>query len=388
MVSHEDVAAAYRMILGREPESGAAIQYHAEKHASVADLCRELRRSEEFQDKFSDDLAGELINERHGAAQFLAAATSNDMILKRISFRIGISGYIALPLLSTDPIVASYAAGQHPNDYLLDILETLTEPGDQVIDLGAHVGSFCVPAALMGRKLLAVDASEHHTNLLRASARVNNLPALAVVNRAITRTPGPVSFSQRGLFGAVDFAQSDAKAVSVAGETLRNLIDQNKFGRTRLIKMDIEGSELFALETIRDLLLQPNGPAIAYESNAESYEHAGYSVKEMRLWLESHGYQTFRAESGRWIYAPPDQPQPELWVDLIALSAKQRRRFANLIDPIWQPAEMRDRFLTWSALPHANTRAHIQKLLNDDKIRALDPSFDDLARSLVATNAK
>ena len=50
-ISHDLVVAAYRALLGREPESENVIHALAENHRSAEDLLRAFLRSEEFRKK-------------------------------------------------------------------------------------------------------------------------------------------------------------------------------------------------------------------------------------------------------------------------------------------------------------------------------------------------
>ena len=52
---------------------------------------------------------------------------------------------------SDDPIVRGYLEGYRPNQELIDYLPVFTKPGDCVLDLGAHIGTFSLSAAAMGR---------------------------------------------------------------------------------------------------------------------------------------------------------------------------------------------------------------------------------------------
>jgi len=382
MVSRSDVIAAYRLILGREPESEAVVKEQTRRYAASTDLARAFRSSDEFRDLYRREARLRWEESLSQTQRITAEATRADILLKHIEFRPGAEGMLALPLLSDDPIVAAYATGDRPNDYMLDILEMLTGPGDQVVDLGAHVGTFCVPAALLGRHLLAVDASQRHVRLIETSCQVNNLKSISIVHRAIVREDGPVAFTEQGLFGAVDFANADVNAVRVAGKRLSALLDEHGFDRVRLIKMDIEGSELHGLQSIAERLGQAHGPAILYESNEETFQRAGYSVVDMRLWLEAQGYHTFRIEDARWVYAPPDQPQPELWADMLALKPTHEKRFERIIDRTWSDQAMRDRFFSCASLPYENTRAHLLRLLADPIVRSRHPDLARLAAEL------
>jgi FkbM family methyltransferase len=240
----------------------------------------------------------------------------------------------------------------------------------------------------MGRRVLAIDASQRHIDLIDISRRVNELSLLSPVRRAITREDGEVGFCENGLFSAVDFTGGSDAAVMVPSERLSSLLGRYGFNYLHLIKMDIEGSELIALESISQVLECEDGPAIIYESNEETFRSAGYSVPEFRRWLEARGYRTFRVEGSRWVYAPPEQPQPELWVDVLALKPFHQRRFADAIDEFWDHDVMRDRFRIWGSLPHDSTRNHVISLLEDGSLRTQHPDLEMLAVELILRKAE
>ena len=86
----------------------------------------------------------------------------------------------------TDP-VSAYIAGQRQvgSRYLIDLAIGLTEPGQLVCDLGAHVGEIALSLAASGRRVLAVEASPRNQQLLERSAEANSFAWAAGVHRRV-----------------------------------------------------------------------------------------------------------------------------------------------------------------------------------------------------------
>lgn len=302
-----------------------------------------------------------------------AYAMAEDLVCKWQTYPGDASAFLVLPARTDDPIVEAYLRGETPNRYMAEVLDETTAQGDRVVDLGCHVGTFSVAAAAMGRKVTAVDASARHVALVRHSRDLNHFANLEIHHAAISRRAGTVSFLENGLFGAIDFSDSDASAVGVQACGVDDLIREQAGAPVRFLKMDIEGAEYDALVT-GNRLLSEDKPIILYESNGPTLNISGHSVQEVREKLESLGYRVFRMEGDRWIYSPPEQVQPEAWVDMLALGESDQTRWASRIEWQWQPKAILRKCQEWAALPYGNTRDH---LLAEIRQRVFDPAIDD-----------
>jgi len=127
----------------------------------------------------------------------------------------------------------------------------------------------------------------------------------------------------------------------------------------------------------------PGGPALIYESNDETFKLFGYSIGEMRRYLESIDYQTFRYEEGRLLYCAPDDLQPELWLDVVALGPARREALAAHIDPGWERAKLVERCLFWGGLEHDNVKHYLaRELAARPELVAVSPALRDLQQRL------
>jgi FkbM family methyltransferase len=244
---------------------------------------------------------------------------------------------------------------------MLAALQETTSPGDLVIDLGCHVGTFTVGAALLGRKTISVDADPLHVDLVTKSLGLNGLEG-SVIHRAISSSRSPVGFIRNGLYGMIDYGGTRSNAtVETIGldEVVAQLSDD---APVRFVKMDIEGAELQAFMSGRKLLAE-HRPVIWWESNGPNLILAGSTIDEARSWLEDCGYKTFRIWGDRWIHAPPGQIQPEAWLDVISIHESALDRWADRIDWSWDESAMLATCRHWMQFDQPNIIGHLMQEL-------------------------
>src|SRR5947209_2183069 len=66
----------------------------------------------------------------------------------------------------TDPLSQAYLqGGEPPNAALLRLMLALVRPGQTVLDLGAHIGTFTLTATAAGCRVVAIEASPGNARL-------------------------------------------------------------------------------------------------------------------------------------------------------------------------------------------------------------------------------
>jgi FkbM family methyltransferase len=265
---------------------------------------------------------------------------------------------LVLPRGSDDPVVSAYLHGEAINEPLVELLHQVLPAPSTVLDLGCHVGTFSIAAAALGHRVVSVDASAMHTVLVRASAEANGFDRVTVIHSAVSNRRGTVRFSEQGLFGAVVHG---ADGVEVKADTPPALLAEADCAVEEIgfIKMDIEGSELRALEGSEDWLSGPSAPPILYESNPGTAAPFGYSIEGMRLALEEFGYRSYRPEPDGLFLCPPREPQPEAWVDLLALKDPHG---IQVREPI-SSARLLQKFNAWSRDPDPQIRGYTKQVI-------------------------
>lgn len=348
----EIVGFLYRSMLDREPDP-AGLAYYVDwlesGHGSIDEIERAFANSPEYMASADSDR----LSQGHAIGE-------DDLLAKYLQFPGGASAYLLLPAASADPIVTAYRRGEMPNNYMLDLLLQFSTAGDKVVDLGCHVGSFSIGAAAMGRKVLAVDAAQNHVDWVGQSAKLNGFRDVATCCAAIAADFGKRRFLSNGLYGRLDYAGDAAYTTEVPARPLAAILTAFAFEKLRFLKMDIEGGEMDALVSGANML-RAFQPAILFESNAASLKEAGYSVPVIRQTLEELGYRTFRVEGDALIYAPPDQIQPEIWVDLIALGTKDQALIQSRIRWQWDRQDILERCGQWSKMADPSVRQFLRE---------------------------
>jgi len=196
------------------------------------------------------------------------------------------------------------------------LLARLLRPGDTFVDAGSHLGFFTVQAAaLVGTQgvVHAIEANPATVVRLRRNASLNSGLAKIEVHAFALSDQGGERLLLHGAEAESDsFIQRDGSAtgtVEVAGASLDDL--SATWGKIRLLKIDIEGSETLAFRGASRWLASPGAPAfILAEVNPAMLARAGSSAAELIELLASHGYRPFsmRFRTSRRVALGPAHP--------------------------------------------------------------------------------
>lgn len=217
-----------------------------------------------------------------------------------------------------DPIAIQVRSGAwQPSDALRWLLSVI-EPGDRVLDLGGHIGTFAVPAAALGAHVTAVEASPANAALLEAAARATGVQdRLRVIRRAVSDRPGMLEFSDAGPYGTIATARTRSdgwQAVQVEATTIDDLAAGAGAG-FRWLKIDIEGAECAALGSGGATLAGLRGLVI--ESNGFMLSEHGCSAERLLALLAGAGLGVFSV-SGTTLSATGMAVQAMTTVDYVA----------------------------------------------------------------------
>jgi FkbM family methyltransferase len=158
-------------------------------------------------------------------------------------------------------------------------------PSGVAYDLGANVGYYTLLAAVLAGprgKVFAFEPLPRNLEYLRRHISLNRIANAVVIDAAVADKSGTVRFEQdastsKGRIGA----QGGLEVRAIA---LDDWIDQGKLPPPALLKIDIEGAELRALQGARKALARWH-PTIFLST------HSGKVHKDCLAFLESLGYQ-------------------------------------------------------------------------------------------------
>ncbi len=129
-------------------------------------------------------------------------------------------------------------------------------PGDWVFDCGAHIGLYTVIASRAtggGAHVFAVEPNEETARLLELNLAQNGATDARVFQSAIWNAPGTVRFHReaptRSAYARVSLDPAEVHAVAeVPAITVDRLVELSGAPEIALVKLDVEGVELEALE--------------------------------------------------------------------------------------------------------------------------------------------
>jgi len=194
----------------------------------------------------------------------------------------------------------------------------LARPGSVVLDLGGHLGTFSLPAAAQGCRVVAVEASPRNAEFLRASARANGYDHLTVVGVAVSDRPGTVRFRPEGAWGQISEAWAPG-VVEIEAKPVPTILEELGVDRVDLVKLDIEGSELPAIAGMAPLLRGADAPPVVYESNAHTLRMFDATPEDLIGVFAELGYDNYLIGNGELMPVTPESFQPDTCVDYLAI---------------------------------------------------------------------
>lgn len=180
---------------------------------------------------------------------------------------------------------------------------SLLDPGDLVIDCGANVGLFtCLAAAWVGAEggVVACEPSPATMELLRDNVDLNGFGWVDLREVALAGEPGRLRLQ---VFdpgsGFSSFAPEDAggaSEVDVEVTTIDKLAG-DLLARIKLVKLDVEGAELRALQGASRLIERAR-PDFIVELEPEHLERQSSSIDEVQALFEAAGYAGYAITEG------------------------------------------------------------------------------------------
>ena len=168
------------------------------------------------------------------------------------------------------------------------------EPEDNVLDLGAHIGSFTLRAAKeVGLKgmVVAVEPSSENFELLEKNIALNGCSNVKLLQTAAGKDFEVAEFFIHENPSSNSFYNSRTKTIrseKVTIRTLDSIIDELQFKKVDFVKIDVEGAELDVLKGATSTISKYH-PKVVLELHS-----FGPSADDVAHFLEQFGYATKR----------------------------------------------------------------------------------------------
>ena len=174
---------------------------------------------------------------------------------------------------------------------------SLVRQGDFVVDVGANVGMFSLLAASRSGAeglVVAIEPGEGTLRMLEHNLALNGQTPIEIVRAAVADRPSQaqfVGFEPGSGLAHLAAAGEVGDQTLVAVTTIDEVVE--RYERTLdVLKLDVEGAELLALEGAR-LTLRDHSPRLFLEIEPRWLERAGTDPREIDQLLAECGYKTF-----------------------------------------------------------------------------------------------
>jgi FkbM family methyltransferase len=216
-----------------------------------------------------------------------------------------------------DPIGDELASGRFVLSGSLVWLLSCLRPDDAVLDLGAHLGTFALPAAVLGARVVAVEGSPANMALLREARQANDLTAIDCRQVVVDDAVRQVEFVTLGPYGTIATPDIGAATGYPSITATTTTVDLLSGGPFRWVKVDLEGVERAVLRGATRTLAGVKGMVI--ESNGHMLQQHGSSPRALVRALEAAGLTVY--EVGMWTLRRLVRPpiQAETIVDYVAV---------------------------------------------------------------------
>lgn len=183
------------------------------------------------------------------------------------------------------------------DSYLTQCFREAVRPGSIVIDIGAHIGYYTLLAAACcrpGGMVYAFEPEPRNYSLLIGNVRANGHSNVKALQKAASDGPGTtVLFRDQAHTGIhslypTESEKSVRQQVAVERVALDDCLD---IAAADVIKIDVEGSEPFALRGMRRLISRSPKLKLFIELNPIALQSAGVAPQEFLAQLHDLGFR-------------------------------------------------------------------------------------------------
>jgi FkbM family methyltransferase len=194
---------------------------------------------------------------------------------------------------------------------VVGLIKKILREGDVIFDCGANIGEITLIAAKtvgVTGKVFSFEPLPEIADQFDRNVRANGFENVEALRLGVARGAGPAPifvasdlFSDGSHHDGLGTLFRSSQRSRVVGEisliSIDEFVGRRKIERIDLIKLDIEGGELAALQGA-ETVLKTLRPSLIVEMTRETCEAAGYRMEELYSFIVDKGYAVHRI--GRW----------------------------------------------------------------------------------------
>lgn len=127
---------------------------------------------------------------------------------------------------------------------------------ETVLDIGACIGDFAIPAAKKAKEVIAIEANPENAAWLRRNVAKNGLQNVRIVEKAVWNCKKVLRlYLARGNIGGHSVVgDGGAGSIKAQADTLDNIVSDLGVEKVDFVKIDVEGAEVHVLEGAKKVL--------------------------------------------------------------------------------------------------------------------------------------
>lgn len=168
-------------------------------------------------------------------------------------------------------------------------------PGEIVLDVGAGIGSFTIPAAMKAKKVIAVEANPENIVWLRKNVSENRLQNVHIIEKAAwNRKESLRLWLSTGSIGMHSLVKRmGGKNLKVQADTLDNIALEARAKKIDFVKLDIEGAEIETLEGAKHILNETK--KVVLETHLRDGKKTTFTIQRF---LKARGFRVSTVNRG------------------------------------------------------------------------------------------
>ena len=236
---------------------------------------------------------------------------------------------------NVDIVIKAIKSGDFFEEDVINAVAKFIKPGSVVLDVGANFGQMSVAfSRLTGPtgKVHSFEADDFVFDLLLRNIEANGCKNIEPHFGAVWNDDGLTlhypepDFERFGSYGSYGIDMNATSGREVKSYTIDSL---NISGPVSVMKVDIQGSDLFAMKGARNLIAREK-PAIIFEYEEQFLKEFGTSYEDYMNFIDEIGY-VIVGEVGRIRYVRNFVaiPLPKNWIGRVGIFARQLISFAK-----------------------------------------------------------
>lgn len=302
--SIENLAA---QILKIQPHNPAALYFSAKGAEATGDLARASRlyqqaalafpHDSEFFDCVARTTAGEQFQSFTAELQTQRARIEGFANKPALELVNNPAGRMFVPVFPDNDVIATtIRSGKLFDENIVQCASEYIRSGTTVVDVGANFGQMTLQfARLAGEtgRVIAIEADDYVHHILRKNLEVNGVRNVTTVNKAAHVTAGLevffpdqdfVRFQTYGSYGLDPNARSGRSVQTITVDSL-NIDTPVSF-----MKVDVQGSDLFAMQGAKQTILRHRMPII-FEYEEQFQKEFGTTFQDYVDFVLGVGYR-------------------------------------------------------------------------------------------------